>query len=368
MANTADVLIVGGGVVGLAVAHRLALSDLEVAVLDRADPGRASPAAAGMLSTPLEAAEGEAFFELCLQSRRLYPELVQTLREQTDIDVEYLPWGALHLLRDEAERAAWTERVAELRKRDLGVEMLGAADLRSLEPQIGDFPHGAVLLSEDHHLNNEELLRALQQACDKLGVRRTAGVEVRRLLRKGDHVLGADSSAGAFTAAETLVAGGAWASGLLETAGLKLPLRPVRGQILALRSELVVRHVLHDREGYLVPRLSGEILVGSTLEEAGFRVANTLEAVGRLSRLALGFAPVLGAAEVSRMWSGLRPSTPDGLPALGRFSGVKGLLVAAGHHRNGILLTPVTARLVADLLLEGGTSLDLSAFSPDRFH
>jgi glycine oxidase len=367
MANTADVLVLGGGAVGLACAHRLAMSELEVAVLDRAAEGSASTAAAGMLATPLEMSEGEAFFELCLQSRRLYPELVQLLRERTDIDVEYLPWGTLQLLPDEAARSRWTKRVEELRKRDLGVEILDAAELRTLEPQLGDFPCGAVLLSEDHHLNNEELVRALGQACDKLGVRRFQGVVAHRLLRKGDHVLGADSSGGTFTAAETLLAAGAWSASLLQSAGLSLPLQPIRGQMLALRADLVARHVLYDGDLYLVPRLTGELLIGSSLEEAGFRVANTVEAIGRLAGAAMRFSSALGTAEISRLWSGLRPRTPDGLPALGRYSGVKGLLVATGHYRNGILLTPVTARLIAELILEGSTALELGPFAPDRF-
>jgi glycine oxidase len=345
------------------------MADLEVAVLDRgaAASGQASAAAGGMLSTLHQDPKQAAFFGLCLESRRLYPELVQTLREQTDIDVEYLPWGALELLATEQQRAGWAERIGELRKRDLGIELIDEPELRKLEPRLGSFPHGAVLVSDDHHVSNEELLRALRQACDKLGVRRHEPCEVRRLLRLADHVLGVETSEGYYTAAETIVAAGAWSAALLRGVGLELPLKPVRGQILALRSELVVRHVLWLEHGYLVPRFSGELLVGSTLEDVGFRVANTVGGLERLVRLALQFCPALEAAEVSRQWSGLRPMAADGLPVLGRFGAVKGLLAATGHYRDGILLTPVTARILAELLLQGSTTLDLGEFSPDRF-
>jgi glycine oxidase len=367
MANTADALVVGGGIIGLSIAHRLATSGLEVAVLDRGDAGLASPAAGGMLSTPLHNGDGEAFLELCLQSRRLYPELVQTLREQTDIDVEYLPWGALELLSSAEQRAERSGQVAELRKLDLGFELVDAAELRKLEPQLCEQPFGAVLLSDDHHLNNEELLRALRQACLRLDVRVHERCEVRRLLRKGDHVLGAETSQGYFTAAEVVMAAGCWSGALMEGVGLALPVRPVRGQMLAVRSELSVRHILYTHDGYVVPRLSGELLVGSTLEEAGFRVANTLAGVASLSAMALRLSPSLAEAEISRTWAGLRPGTPDGLPLLGRCAGVRGLIVATGHYRHGILLTPITARLVAELLLEGTTSIDLTPFSASRF-
>jgi glycine oxidase len=361
-----DVVVVGGGLIGCALAAELAARGRSVTVVDRAEPGsEASGAAAGMLTPQSEARVRDPFFDLAVESRGLYPAWARGLEEETGVDVGYRRTGLLHCRLEgdaagaPAEPFAW-QRAAGLavlarRREELSVEAGGR-----LSPDARD----AVLFPDEAVVNPRPLTRAVWLSAVRRGAVVRTGTSVLGFRIEKGACRGVDTEAGPIEAETTVDAAGAWAAfnGRLP---LALPVQPVRGQIveLALREPLAT--IVSSDEVYLVPRPDGTVLLGSTVEFVGFEKAVTAEAVGRLVAAALRLVPGLGSARFVTAWSGLRPGTPDGLPVLGA-SPVPGLFFAAGHFRNGILLAPITARILADLLTDG-PARDLTPFSIERF-
>jgi glycine oxidase len=350
----ADVAVVGGGVIGLAAAWRARQRGLEVVVLDRGDLGAgASRAAAGMLAPVAEAdAQERALLASNLESARRWPAFAQELADVTGIDVGYRSCGTLLLARDRDE-AEHVERERALRERmGLRVERLLGSQARRREPALAPTLRLALALPDDHAVEPARLVAALVEACTRAGVHLHPHTEV--------------DDPTALAAERIVLATGAW-SGALGAAVPPIPVRPVKGQALRLRDPAgpgLCDHVLRFEGGYLVPRGDGRYYLGATMEEQGFDVAVTALGVYELLREGGELLPGLLELEIEEAFAGLRPGTPDNAPIIGADARDERLVWATGHFRNGVLLCPVTADLVADELTGGRPD---HAFRPERF-
>jgi glycine oxidase len=367
-----DVLIVGGGLIGCALAAELAERGARVTLLERHEPGgEASGAAAGMLSPQAEAESPSAFLDFALESRELYPDWIRTIFEATGLDAGYRRWGLLRCeLRtgpeDSSEADPLFASYEWQRKRGLKVEEAPPPPLaRELAARLSRNVRSTVFFPDEAAVDPPLLVRAVWLLAQQRGARLRTGIRAQRFRMVQGVCVGVETDAGDYLAAATVDCAGAWAS-LDANTPVPIPVHPVRGQMVKLRLEgPPLRTMVCSDEVYCVPRAEGTVLVGSTVEHVGFHKAVTAEAVERLIGGAISLLPELKSAQFVSAWSGLRPGTPDGLPILGE-SGVPRLFLATGHFRNGILLAPVTARVMADLLTSG-RSRDLSAFSLARF-
>lgn len=366
MRRAADAVVVGGGLIGLALAAELADRGLEVVVVERGEPGReASGAAAGMLSPQTDAAEPSPFFDLALESRALYPDWSRRLLEEVGIDVGYRRTGLLRVVADR-EAAAAHASCQWQRSRGLAVE---ERTRESLEPRLAERlapgPRSFIFYPDEAVVDPRRLTRAAWLAAERRGVRVLTSTAVRRFSVERGACRGVETDAGPIEARRVVDSAGAWAA-FDPSLDVPVPVEPVRGQIVEVRLPgRPLETVLSSEEVYVVPRTDGTALLGSTLERVGFRKEVTAGAVERLLAAASRLCPEIAAARFAAAWAGLRPGTPDGWPLLGA-SPVEGLFFATGHFRNGILLAPATARHMADLLT-GRPAPRLLPFSVERF-
>lgn len=370
--NAAEVMVVGAGVVGCSVARALALRGVGVTVVDPEEPGsRATRAAGGMLS-PLGEAEGPGpFLKLGLESLRLYPEFVAAVEEEADAAVDFLASGKLQVAVDGERLARLRRRKAWLDDAGFPARWLDGDEIRRREGALAPSLRGGILLDDERQVDNRLLGRALWTAAGRAGVRFRIGRSVTRLVRRDGEVGGVELDDGSEVASSSVVlAAGAW-SGTVEGLPGALPVRPVRGQMVALEVEPgTLDTIVETGRVYLIPRRGGPLLVGATQEEAGFRDHTTAGGVSRLLRGALEALPGLEDARIVERWSGLRPGTPDEMPILGADPDLPGLFHASGHFRNGILLAPITARILEGHVLDEADILppiDLAPFRPGRF-
>jgi glycine oxidase len=367
----ADAVVVGGGVIGLGIAWRAARAQMTVTVVDEA-PGRgASWAAAGMLAPVTEVHYGEGpLLALNLAAAGRWPGFAVEVEEASGRPVGYTPVGTLAVARDADDNEALEDLYRFQVRCGLEVERLRSRDCRQLEPGLAPSIRGGVLAAGDHQVDNRALVQALLAACQRAGVRMVTG-RVAELATSGDRVTGVVLEAGDTLAAGTVVlAAGCWSGGLGGLADEVLPpVRPVKGQLLYLRGPadqpLCSRNV-RGLEVYVVPRGDGRVVVGATVEEQGFDTRVTAGAVHDLLRAAMELLPDTAELELIETVVGLRPGSPDNAPMIGP-AGPEGLVVATGHYRNGILLCPVTAEAVAELLATGQVPELIASFGPGRF-
>lgn len=354
-----DVAVLGGGVIGLAVAWRVRTRGLSVVLLDRGPLGAgASRVAAGMLAPVAEADPQErALLTLGLRSARLWPAFAAELLDVTGRDVGLQTTGTLVVARDRDEAEALEGEVALRERLGLRVERLLPSAARRLEPALAPGLRGAFSAPDDHVVDPRALVAALEGAARQAGAQLCPGVGVLEVLP----ATGVRTAQGLVSAEHVVVAGGAW-SGRGLPGVPAVPVRPVKGQTLRLRGEPLLEHTIRYEGGYLVGRPDGRVVLGATVEEQGFDVAMTAGGIYELLRDASEIVPGVLELDVEETLAGLRPGTPDNAPLIGTLEGVT---FATGHHRNGVLLTPVTAELVAaELCGEPGAD---PAFSPARF-
>jgi len=305
---------------------------------------------------------------LGLRSRALYPDLTVELREATGIDIGYQRSGVLAVAFDDDGERALAGRAEWQRAAGLTAELLGAEAAHTLEPALGPLVGAALCYPDDAQVNPAALARAFSQAAASAGARFLQGRYVRRVATASGAVTGLELDGEVLPAGAVVLAAGSW-SGLVEGGGVpSTVVRPARGQLVAIETRPpLFRHVLsvHGR-GYLVPRRDGTVVAGSTVEMVGFRKEVTVGGLAGILALARDLVPALADAPVLSTWSNFRPYTEDQLPVLGA-TAVRGLYLATGHHRNGILLAPATADAVARLITTDDAGVDLTPFSVERF-
>ncbi|HEY8580974.1 MAG TPA: glycine oxidase ThiO [Beijerinckiaceae bacterium] len=368
----ADVVVVGAGIIGLSIAWRLSQAGLDVAVVDRGEAGGGTTfSATGMLAAAAEHEPGgDALLPFARASQRLWPDFRAALEGESGVDIDYRASGVLlvALGREETERLR--ARCAYLVKAGLDARWLNGAELRALEPGLRPSATAAIQCADDHQVDPRAVVAALLSALARRGVpvveHRAVAVE-----RAGGAVTGVRSGDAICRVARVVLATGAWSGGDdgLTPPGLRLPLRPVKGQALALRARDgrdPLAHVVWTEQVHLAPKRDGRLIVGATMEEAGFDAAVTAGGVLALLDGARRAAPGLEELELEAVWTGFRPTTDDDAPILGAVDG-SGLLVAAGHHRNGVLLAPATAQALTDLIIKGEMDACASALTLARF-
>jgi glycine oxidase len=368
-----DCLIIGGGVIGLSLAYELAGAGASVHIIERGAIGReASWAGAGILPPGNIADPRTADEQLIRKCHVLHPRWSAQLREETGIDNEYRRTGGLYLARTSDEAAALRDQAASWRERGIVAELPTAAELREIEPALVpdsaiDSPFTALYAPDEAQLRNPRHLRALRAACTARGVRLSEGEAAEEFLLAGPRVTAVRTATNRFTAGSICITGGSWSQSLLARLGVNVALKPIRGQIALLEAPAnLLRRVINEGKRYLVPRADGRVLVGSTEEDVGFEKKNTTEAIEGLVSFARELVPALADAKLETCWAGLRPTTPDERPYLGRVPGWENAFVAAGHFRAGLQLSPGTAVVMRQTILGQPVDIDLAAFRVNR--
>jgi glycine oxidase len=365
-------VVIGAGVVGLSIAWRLAQAGCPVTVYDRAKAGRgASWAAAGMLAAAVETEPGEEkLLALTLESQKLWPRFAREVEAASGISIGYRGEGTIvvALTRDDAAQLRFSYEFQ--RSLGLDIDWLSGVEARRREPHLRPGISGAVLSPKDHQVDNRLLSSALAEAARQAGVVLYEHCPVREVELSGGRARGVVTDRGRDPADIVILAAGAWSR---EIAGIPAsylpPVRPIKGQMLALSMDPaapLLRHVVWLPRGYLVPRLDGRLIVGATVEESGFDDRLTAGGLLALIEGAWRAVPAIEELPVVETWVGFRPGSRDDAPMLGP-SGIDQLVVATGHHRNGILLTPITADAISGYVLTGRLPEVVVPFTPDRF-
>jgi glycine oxidase len=370
-----DVVVVGGGVIGLSTAYYLAKNGARVAVLERGEPGTlASNASAGMIAAQLEPEGGGTLYDFSIHSRSLYPALCAQLLAETGVDVELMRSGFIQLAVDEAAVAHQKAMIAWQTGSGQRAGWKTPEEIAELIPGIAPVL-GAFWAPDDMHLFPARLVEAFAVGCARLGVEVVTHCEVACI---GDDGTVVAANGEAYKAGRVIVAGGCLSPNLLG--GVKLPVFPVKGQIMSVK---LPRHlqgpwtaqcmpvfgpkvVLGSASIYFTPKRDGNMLVGATAEQT-FDRSLTLRGLNAVMDAALRYMPILAEAQIVSTWTGLRPGTPDHLPVIGPVPGHERIFACTGHYRHGILLAPATGEAVAAMMAGRPTMVDLSSFSPERF-
>ncbi len=394
MSAPQNVIVVGAGVIGCAVAYELAKRSVQVLLIDKSLPGRATSASAGGL-WPLGEAVGlgcgviyhaartqaldhtantvpdplpDAFRDFLVESNACFPHVSDELRDLTGIDIEYAPGAGLIFVIFEPDEVTMVDRVAESLPAGTELQRLTRAELTRLVPALTDDVVGGVLLVGEHQANPMLLAEAYKRAAVRLGAAYRQETQVTALRRDGDRIVGVQASDELVRADVVVNAAGAWAGRLAATVGLDLPVDPVRSQIV-LTEPLppTLGACLSTSACYIAQKAHGEVLIGSTTERVGFDVSVTEEGIRTLCRGAVTALPSLREVHIKRTWAGLRPGTPDELPILGPVPNLEGYVNATGCFRTGIVASPLTARLVAQCVVGDHAAAALEPFLVDRF-
>jgi glycine oxidase len=361
----ADVIIVGGGVIGCSIAYYLAQAGARVTIFERGEiGGEASGAAAGMLAPLDDSLQQGPLDNLCLASLQLFRSLADSLRDETGIDVEYVRSGVLRITFTEEDATLLRQQVERMQGL---LQWVDSETMHALEPRLAP-TRGGFYFPHLYHVNAGRLTQALAQAAAARGAVLRRGIAVTGLLTDRSRVTGVRSREGRAAARHVVLAAGPWTAAFGRQLRVPLPVSPVRGQMLAFASSPVRHMVAWEEERALLPKPNGFLFVGSTAESVGFRKNTTAKALALLRRIATTSVPSLAYAEVASTWAGLRPASPDGLPILGPVPGWEGVSVASGHFRKGVLLAPITGQFVAQRLTQGEPDKPLdAAFAPTRF-
>ncbi len=369
MSNSSDIIVIGAGVIGCAIAHELARRGASVEIVDDRPPGMgATQASAGVLAPFIEAREGNPLLELAVRSLDLYDEFIERVSADSGIAVPYRRTGTLDVALDDQDLETLRTTASVLERRGVPARMLSAQAVRSEEPHLAESVVGGLVIDAHGFVAATELTRALAAAARRSGAQLLEPNRVRSIAsQQGDVVVETDK--GSLSAGAAVLAAGSWSGSIaIDGVSATVPVRPVRGQLLHLSWRgVLLRRVTWSSRCYLVPWDDGTLLVGATAEDVGFDERATAAGVRDLLEAACDITPHAWGAGFSGARVGLRPATRDGLPIIGASRQLPNLTYATGHFRNGILLAPLTATLVADALLDNRLDAALQALTPARF-
>ena len=362
--NQVDVVIIGGGVIGCAIAYNLAKQQVNSLVIDKATRvgTEASWAGAGILTS--HASTHEPYPELCRASLALYPSLADELRAETQIDIELIQSGTLSVFFNPAEAAGLIGLADRRVKSGFAAEVLTAEEAWRLEPALSKTIAGAVLFPEDAQVRNPKLVTALAKGAAQLGTTFKLGNPVTGFIRENGKVVGTVVNGETVYADTFVIAAGCWAGNLIAMLDFPMPIVPAKGQIVLIETmPPLFQHTIDGLGIYVVPRADGKLLLGATVEFVGYDKTATLDGVKQMIDAGISIAPALAQSTFVQTWAGLRPYAKKG-PVLGYLPGYDNVVLASGHFKNGILLAPITGQLIAELLTTGEPSLALEPFQP----
>lgn len=366
--NHADVIIIGGGIIGCAIAYDLAKRDVKPLVIDKASAvgTEASWAGAGILTS--HASTHEPYPTLCRASLALYPALAEELRAETQIDIEYIQSGTLSVFFNPDEAAGLIGLADRRVKRGFSTEVLTAEQAWELEPALSKSITGAVLFPEDAQVRNPKMVTALAKGAAKLGAAFQVGNPVTNFIRVSED--GTERVVGVVVNGETLyadtfvIAAGCWTGALTAELDVPIQVKPAKGQIVLIEAmPPPFQHIVDGLGIYIVPRADGKILLGATVEFVGYDKTATVDGAKQMIDAGIAIAPQLAQSTFVQTWAGLRPHAKKG-PLLGYLPGYDNVVLASGHFKNGILLAPITGQLIGELITTGQASLPLEPFQP----
>lgn len=362
--DSGSAIIIGGGIIGCSIALELQRAGLQCTVLDKGPLlQEASTAAAGMLGAQVEIHHPGAFYELCRYSQRIYSEWTDELEEISGLSPQYISEGIIRIAYNEEDEQELRSRLSWMKD----AEWVDTATIRDLEPRVALGERGGLYFRKDHQIHPVHTAKALEAALHREGCIIRAWTPVFHLIEKNGRVCGVKTAEGELYADHVIIAAGAWSSALTEPYGLPLPLFPVKGQCISVRLQApIINRTIFTKGCYIVPKMDGSLLIGASQLEAGYDKRTHISVVSDLYARAAELLPELAEAELMSTWAGLRPGTRDELPFIGASSRMPGVIVAAGHYRNGILLAPATAKLVKQMVHGEALDVDVTAFAPDR--
>jgi glycine oxidase len=369
VSRASDIIVIGAGIVGCAIADELSRRGASVEIVDERSVGMgATQASAGVLAPYIEAREGSPLLDLTVRSLELFDDFVARASADGDVVVPYRRSGTIDVATTDAELRALRTTADVLARRGVSALLLDAAGVRKEEPQVGDGAIGALLVESHGFVGAGDLTRALAASARRHGAQLIEPSRVRRIARRDGAVV-VETDRGSLSGDAVVLAAGSWSGDIaIDDVGGRVPVRPVRGQLLSLAwSGTPLRRVTWSSRCYLVPWDDGTLLVGATVEEAGFDERATVAGVRDLLEAVSDLVPRAWSAGFRGARVGLRPASADGLPVIGASRALPSLMYATGHYRNGVLLAPITAQLVADAMLENRIDPLLATLSPQRF-
>lgn len=362
--KNADVVIIGGGIIGCAIAYELSKQQVSVIVIEKASHVgvEASWAGAGILTS--HASTHEPYPALCRASLTMYPNLASELKDETDIDIEFIRSGTLSVYFDETEALGLVGLAERRVNRGFTAEVLTPEQTWQLEPAVSKSIAGAVLFPEDGHVRNPKMVTALAKGASKNGTRFVLGNAVTGFVQENGRIVSVIINGDTIHADNFVISAGCWSGQLTSMLDCPISISPVKGQIVLLETMPPIFQRTIDGLGiYIVPRIDGKILLGATVEHVGYDKTPTLDGVKQMIDAAVVIAPELAESKFVETWTGLRPYYKNG-PCIGYLPSYENVVLASGHYKNGILLAPITGKLITELLISGKPSLSLDPFSP----
>ncbi|MCG9127449.1 glycine oxidase ThiO [Candidatus Poribacteria bacterium] len=362
--NRFDVVIIGAGIIGCSIAYELAKKNVKVILIDKASNvgTESSWAGAGILTS--HATTNEPYPELCRASLDLYPHVTEELKAETNIDIEFIRSGTISVFFDEKEATGLIGLAERRVNRGFSAEILSPEKVWELEPSVSYDIEGAVLFPEDGHVRNPKMVKALAIGASNHGSEFLLGNPVSSFIQENGQVTGVNVNGESIYADSFVIAAGCWSGKIASDLDFQISISPAKGQIVLIESvpPLITRTI--DGLGiYIVPRTDGRILLGATVEMVGYDKTPTVDGVKQMIDAAIAIVPELAACKFDQTWVGLRPYYKNG-PCLGYIPGYDNVVLASGHYKNGILLAPITGKLISELLTSEKTSLPLTPFEP----
>ncbi|TYR75129.1 glycine oxidase ThiO [Rossellomorea vietnamensis] len=348
-----DVIVAGGGIIGSSIAYQQAKLGKKVLIIDRHSVGaEASSAAAGMLGAQAEIHENAAMLQLALKSRSMFPQLLQELEDWTGINAGLVNKGMIKIAQSSGEAAHLQKQVHYHAGWDPEVKWLSGKEMLQQEPALSTKLEGGMLIPNDGQVMAPQLSKAFAQGAAAHGADIIEFCEVENIMFKDQRVKGCETSQGKFSSDQLVITTGAWAGELLKKTGLSLPVSPVKGECFSVvPSHHIIQSTVFSEGGcYIVPKKDGRLIVGATTLVNRWDKDVSLKGVSSLSQKAIDLLPDIKYAKWEKAWAGIRPQTGDGLPYIGPHPAYEGLYIAAGHYRNGILLSPITGKMISDMI------------------